>query len=157
MITLVVATDGSDIAIQAASAGIALMGSADRIMIVAVADTVDPSLAEDATGHAGATMTYDEIDEQHREARTQGRTAVEATKEALGTLNMPRIEEVETFVVEGEPGPALCKFAAQADAAAIVLGSRGRGGIKRAFLGSVSDYVVRHAPCSVVVTRSPNR
>jgi nucleotide-binding universal stress UspA family protein len=39
------------------------------------------------------------------------------------------------------------------DAVAIVVGSRGRGGLKRAFLGSVSDYVVRNAPCSVVVTR----
>ena len=156
MITLVVGTDGSDIAIQAASAGISLVGSADRIMIVAVADTVDPSLAEDATGHAGSTMTHDEVDEQHRLARTQGQSAVEATKEALGTLDVPRSGAVETFVVEGEPGPALCNFAAEADATAIVVGSRGRGGIKRAFLGSVSDYVVRHASCSVVVTRSPN-
>ena len=126
-------------------------------MIVAVADTVDPSLAEDATGHAGSTMTHDEVDAQQREARTQGRTAVEATKEALGTLDVPRIGEIETFVVEGEPGPALCKFATEVDATAVIVGSRGRGAIKRAFLGSVSDYVVRHAPCSVVVTRSPNR
>lgn len=35
---------------------------------------------------------------------------------------------------------------------AIVIGTRGRGGIKRALLGSVSDYVVRNAPCPVVVT-----
>jgi nucleotide-binding universal stress UspA family protein len=33
------------------------------------------------------------------------------------------------------------------------MGSRGRGGIKRALLGSVSDYVVRNAHCSVVITR----
>jgi nucleotide-binding universal stress UspA family protein len=32
------------------------------------------------------------------------------------------------------------------------MGSRGRGGIKRALLGSVSDYVVRNARCPVVVT-----
>jgi nucleotide-binding universal stress UspA family protein len=38
----------------------------------------------------------------------------------------------------------------------VVVGSRGRGGIRRALLGSVSDYVVRNAPCSVVVTRSPD-
>jgi len=33
------------------------------------------------------------------------------------------------------------------------MGSRGRGGVKRALLGSVSDYVTRNAPCSVVITR----
>jgi len=33
-----------------------------------------------------------------------------------------------------------------------VVGSRGRGGLKRAVLGSVSDHLVRNAPCTVVVT-----
>jgi nucleotide-binding universal stress UspA family protein len=35
----------------------------------------------------------------------------------------------------------------------IVLGSRGRGGIRRALMGSVSDSVVRHAHCPVLVVR----
>ncbi len=35
----------------------------------------------------------------------------------------------------------------------IVLGSRGRGRIRRLVMGSVSDSVVRHAPCPVMVTR----
>jgi nucleotide-binding universal stress UspA family protein len=35
----------------------------------------------------------------------------------------------------------------------IVMGSRGRGGIRRALMGSVSDSVVRHAHCPVLVVR----
>jgi nucleotide-binding universal stress UspA family protein len=35
----------------------------------------------------------------------------------------------------------------------IVLGSRGLGGVKRALMGSVSDSVVRHAHCPVMVVR----
>jgi nucleotide-binding universal stress UspA family protein len=35
----------------------------------------------------------------------------------------------------------------------IVLGSRGLGGVKRALMGSVSDSVVRHAHCPVLVVR----
>ena len=35
----------------------------------------------------------------------------------------------------------------------IVMGSRGRGGIRRALMGSVSDSVVRHAHCPVMIVR----
>ena len=39
----------------------------------------------------------------------------------------------------------------------IMIGSRGRGGIRRALLGSVSDSVIRHAHCLVLVVRSEER
>jgi nucleotide-binding universal stress UspA family protein len=155
--TLIIGTDGSDLAIQAASAGLSLIRPAERVMIVAVAETIDPSLADDATGHAASTMTPHQVEEQHRQVRTQSQSAAEATKDAVASLGVPPVGELETFVIDGDPGPALCRFAADVNAAAIIVGSRGRGGIKRALLGSVSDYVVRNAPCSVVVTRSPRR
>ena len=60
--------------------------------------------------------------------------------------------EIRTEILHGSPGPAVCDFAAEVSARLIVLGTRGRGGFKRALLGSVSDYVVRNAPCSVLVT-----
>ena len=37
----------------------------------------------------------------------------------------------------------------------IVMGSRGHGGLRRAIGGSISDVVVRHAPCAVMTVRSP--
>ena len=55
----------------------------------------------------------------------------------------------------GEPGAAICELAGELAPRAIVLGTRGRGGITRALLGSVSDYVARTAPCTVVVGRAP--
>ena len=61
-----------------------------------------------------------------------------------------RLEGAETLIVEGSPGPAICELAESAGASAIVIGTRGRGGVRRAVLGSVSDHVVRHAPCPVV-------
>jgi len=39
----------------------------------------------------------------------------------------------------------------------IVLGSRGRGRIRRLVMGNVSDSVVRHAHCTVMVVRKENR
>lgn len=152
MTTVIVATDGSDLAIHAGVAGLALTKPADRVLVVAVADVVDPSLAEDATGHASSSMTHEEVEANHRDVRAEGQGAVEATAAALGRVESAR-DRLELLVIDGEPGPALCDLAAEVGASALIVGSRGRGGLRRAFLGSVSDYVVRHAPCSVVVSR----
>ncbi|XP_041348065.1 putative universal stress protein SH1215 [Gigantopelta aegis] len=54
----------------------------------------------------------------------------------------------------GKPGEAIVKAAAEEGACMIVTGTRGHGKIKRAFLGSVSDYVVHHAPVPVIICRS---
>lgn len=152
MNTLVVGTDGSELAIEAGQAGLTILKPCDRVLVVSVTDGPDPSLTDDATGHAGASMTPAEFDEQNLAAQSRGRAAAEATISALRERgDLPH--GLEVLVIDGEPGPALCRVAEEVGAAAIVVGSRGRGGMKRAFLGSVSDYVVRNAPCSVVVTR----
>ena len=152
MRTLVVGTDGSELAIQAGVAGLAILKPCDRVLVVSIADVPDPSLAEDATGHASASLTPGELDQQNQAAHAGGQVAVEAMISALRERgSLP--DGVEALVIEGQPGPALCKLAQEEDAAAVVVGSRGRGGIRRALLGSVSDYVVRNAQCSVVVTR----
>ncbi len=152
MKTLVVCTDGSELAIEAGEAGIAILRACERVLVVSVADDPEAWLADDATGHAGPSWTPDELAGQRQTAQAQGRAAVEATISALRERgSLPG--DVEATVIEGEPGLALCKIARDESATAIVIGSRGRGGIKKALLGSVSDYVVRNAPCPVVVTR----
>jgi nucleotide-binding universal stress UspA family protein len=152
MKTLIVGTDGSELSIEAGEAGLAILKPCDRVLVVSVTDGPDPSLADDETGHAAASLTPGEFDEQSRAAQDRSRAAAEATISALRERGaLP--DGLEVLVIEGEPGPALCQLAQEVAAAAIVVGSRGRGGLKRAFLGSVSDYVVRNAPCSVVVTR----
>ncbi|TVU30620.1 hypothetical protein EJB05_22250, partial [Eragrostis curvula] len=61
----------------------------------------------------------------------------------------------EAAVVEGEPREALCQAAADMGAGLLVVGSRGLGTIKRAFLGSVSDYCAHHATCPIMVVKPP--
>ena len=59
------------------------------------------------------------------------------------------------LVWTGDPGESILD-AAEAEAAdLIVLGTHGRRGLDRSLFGSVSDHVVRHAPCPVVVIRGP--
>jgi nucleotide-binding universal stress UspA family protein len=49
----------------------------------------------------------------------------------------------------GNPGRVICDLARSYDADLIVMGRRGRSGLTELFLGSVSNYVLHHAPCSV--------
>lgn len=51
----------------------------------------------------------------------------------------------------GEPSSAICELANVWEADLIVVGSRGRKGLSELLLGSVSNYVMHHAPCSVLV------
>jgi nucleotide-binding universal stress UspA family protein len=53
----------------------------------------------------------------------------------------------------GRPDREIVSLAEEINAGLIVMGSRGRGGVRRALLGSVSDSVVRHAHCPVLVLR----
>ncbi|ELU15281.1 hypothetical protein CAPTEDRAFT_221561 [Capitella teleta] len=61
------------------------------------------------------------------------------------------------FEVKSEfshPGEFICKVSKEANAAMVVMGTRGMGTIRRTILGSVSDYVIHHAHCPVVVYKT---
>ena len=140
-------TDGSEVAGRALEAGCSVLGTIDRAIVVTVIEDLDPMLVTDAGGHAGPTLSPEELESMQEKARADGDACVRAAADALALGNL------ETRVLEGRPGPALCACAEEVAADTIVLGTRGRGRVKRALLGSVADYVVRNAPCPVLVTR----
>jgi nucleotide-binding universal stress UspA family protein len=84
---------------------------------------------------------------------------VRAEREAEAQRLVRRARELgipTAFLVwEGSPGEAIVSAAEAERADLVVLGTHGRTGINRSLLGSVSDHVVRHAPCPVVVVRGP--
>ena len=53
----------------------------------------------------------------------------------------------------GTPAAEIVELAEELEVGLVVVGSRGLGGIRRALMGSVSDSVVRHAHCLVLVVR----
>ena len=53
----------------------------------------------------------------------------------------------------GLPSAEILRLAEELDVGLIVIGSRELGGIRRALMGSVSDSVVRHAHCPVIIVR----
>jgi universal stress protein A len=58
------------------------------------------------------------------------------------------------LVVSPSPGPCIVQKAEELGSDLIVMGTHGRGGMVRAVLGSAADWVVRKAPCPVVVVRA---
>lgn len=89
----------------------------------------------------------------------------QATQEgAQSTLN-EQVREVSELGGEvagaharvGSPEVVIVELAEEIGAGLIVLGSRGLGGIRRALMGSVSDSVVRHAHCPVLVVRQEGK
>ncbi len=63
--------------------------------------------------------------------------------------------DTEYSQLTGNPGHTICEFADDWSADIILVGSRGLKGLKEMFLGSVSNYVTHHAPCSVLIVRNP--
>ena len=59
-------------------------------------------------------------------------------------------------VVSGSPAKAIVEKAENWSADLIVVGSHGYGFWKRAWLGSVSNTIAHHAPCSVIIVRKKN-
>lgn len=60
---------------------------------------------------------------------------------------------VSFLVWSGDPGDMIVEAAEAEHVEMVIVGSHGRGAVGRFFLGSVSEHVVRHAPCPVLVVR----
>jgi len=60
---------------------------------------------------------------------------------------------VEKLVVQGKPFAEIIRIAAERDTDLIVMSTHGRGGLEHMLLGSVTEKVVRKAPCAVLTVR----
>jgi nucleotide-binding universal stress UspA family protein len=145
--SILLCTDGSDQALKALTAGLDLLGRDRTFVLVTVMDTPDEGSLV-GSGHAGPELTPEEYDKRVARAGNTSKSAIEEARRGL------ELSDAEVHILRGDPGAAICQLATELSASAIVVGSRGRGGLKRALLGSVSDHVARNAPCSVIVTRS---
>lgn len=146
---VLIGTDGSDDAIAAARRAVELLAPTASITVAALMEEPVAVTAGFESGFAGGMATPEEIQTEWEAVEGAGSTAVSDTIAALGGA-----ATVEPVVRVGSPGPGLCQLAEELGADVVVVGSRGRGALKRALLGSVSSHVVHNAPCPVMVIRS---
>jgi nucleotide-binding universal stress UspA family protein len=61
--------------------------------------------------------------------------------------------DVVALLESGGPGEACINMAERVNASAIIVGTSGKNVLDRLFIGSVSEYIVRRAPCTVIIVR----
>jgi nucleotide-binding universal stress UspA family protein len=120
--------------------------SASIRLIAALPDPVGLSAVPELTM---VPSLVSEMQAQDAAAAERARTLLVSASELLATAG----RQVDAQVVSGHPALCLIEQAESWLADLIVVGSHGMGPIDRFLLGSVSEHVLRHAPCSVLVVR----
>ena len=122
------------------------LSETDKVKIVSVVDMAVP-LAIDVYG--GYLPDTTELEKVARDNATRVmETAVSTAKEIAAPA------EITGEVLYGSPESRIVETAESLPADLIVLGSHGYSRWERLLLGSVSNSVLQHAPCSVLVVRS---
>ncbi|KAJ4885037.1 Adenine nucleotide alpha hydrolases-like superfamily protein [Raphanus sativus] len=103
-------------------------------------------------GTASAVYATDSVPESMKKAREES-TAKLFTRSL--EICRGKMVKTETMILEGDPKEMICQAVEQTHVDLLVVGSRGLGMIKRAFLGSVSDYCAQHAKCPILIVRPP--
>jgi nucleotide-binding universal stress UspA family protein len=150
---ILLAIDGSEDALLAATTAVDVANSTNSELHVVHARFALPwttgydSATESPTTSIGSEeearqMVLQWLDDQVERIEAQGGSVTQAY------LRLGRPGERIVTVAE-----QIVSLAEEIGAGLIVIGSRGLGGIRRALMGSVSDSVVRHAHCPVMVVR----
>ncbi len=137
--------DGSEVSLAAVETTVQATAPDGVIIVLTVIPSLEQLMA--ATARAGAVArritVSDDLAEQslqaHREeADGHLQRAVAVVRAAGGRVG-------EAVVATGEPGPAIVRVAEEQGCDLVVMTTNGRSGWRRAVLGSVSDFVVRHS------------
>ena len=96
------------------------------------------------------TLDPDLLGRMQEDAKQEARTKLDEQMQQVGQTAG---EVAEMHARVGRPDAEIVGLADELDAGLIVLGSRGLGPLRRALMGSVSDSVVRHAHCPVLIVR----
>ena len=143
---ILIATDGSKFSKAAVEKGCQIIGNSKNVFIKIISATATPFVA--AEPFAVSADYYRELEgELMKDAKKSVEEAEAQIRECLPEA------DVATQVFVGQPDQTIVEEAQNWGADLIIVGSHGYGFWSRALLGSVSNAVINHAPCSVLVVR----
>ena len=144
--SIVVGTDGSETATQAVRQATELAKAVGaKVNLVSAFEPVGNQRLREERQQVPEDMQW----------MVNEREDVEATlNDAKETIEAAGVE-VETFARQGDPADAILDVAEENNADLIIVGNKGMSGAKRFLLGSVPNKVSHHAPCSVMIIRTP--
>ena len=152
---LILATDGS-LDSQAAVDFLKTMGlpASSHITILHVVKKHVYETEQALTADSKNEAEFAKLAEELLEARgRQGAKVLEQTRKALSSHDMT----IQERLVFGNPATEILKASRYLRPDLIVMGSHGSTGVKRVFLGSVSDKVVHSAGCPVAIIRNKKK
>jgi nucleotide-binding universal stress UspA family protein len=117
------------------------------IVLVSALDVPRPPLT--SPGPAARRLYDGAVTGLRRDAQRAAETVCETLRGELSS----RAATLAVRIVDGRPVPTILLAARSWNADLVLMGGSGRGRLARAFLGSVSDEVVRAAPCPVLVAK----
>lgn len=142
---VLLATDGSEQANHATQAVLSLT-SVSRLTILHVIDL--PRLT---FSMLGPEIAYDLSKVAEEALRKDGEQTLTRTKALLSD----KVRSLETRLEEGSPAELILSVAQEEHPDLILMGARGRGQVEELFLGSVSQRVLTHAACPVLIINGP--
>ena len=149
---VLIATDGSDASRRIIETACGLITNPENTA-VKIISAVEPYAPMGAEPFAVSAAYYAELEGA---GRGQAKISVEQAATNLKEL-CPRLSDVSSKVLRGtSAAQAIVETAREWSADLIIVGSHGYGFWSRALLGSVSNSVVHHAPCSVLIVRQKN-
>ena len=148
---ILLATDGSEEAALAAKTAVDIAQQTGSELHVVHARFMLPWTDYSATETStSSTVELEEIGKRVRRWLEEQVERIEA-KGGQGSASPPQARKARRRIIT--LAEEIVTVAEEIGAGLIVTGSRGLGGIRRALMGSVSDSVVRHAHCPVLVVR----
>jgi len=146
---ILLAVDGSESSKKAAKEAAKLASSLNAHVSLITVVTPNYSHNIETIEVSNAEMSMERMEEMREEKKKEGNRILDEAAQFLEKENI----KVAKKVYEGNPAEKICQVAEEEDYDMIVVADKGLGGIKRFFLGSISDKVVRHANTSVLVVK----
>jgi nucleotide-binding universal stress UspA family protein len=149
---ILVAVDGSETSLRASDYAIEIAAENNAVLLIAIhvfPSQIGYAYSSDIYGSATPTSISELIEDIKKEAEKW----FDQIKQKIDAINKKIQLKTEVVTTDRSTASAIVEYVEHENIDLIVIGTRGRSGIKRMLLGSVASGVVTYAHCPVLVIK----